>query len=111
MFKRKQDISKVNGFGQFLDPIFPPKPKILPKTKTFYRNYILMISNNTSPRSQKNHRVLIKLIKKPIFGAKYGLFKVKNRPVNKDQEVRDQVGTTFTEAPNSGLTVGENVLL
>ena len=45
------------------------------------------------------------------MGAKYGLFKVKNGPVNKDQEVRDQVSTPFTEAPNSGLTVGENVLL
>ena len=42
--------------------------------------------------------------------AKYGLFKVKNRPVNKDQEVGDQVITTFTEAPNSGLTVGETFL-
>ena len=32
-------------------------------------------------------------------------------PVNKDQEVRDQVRVTFTEAPNSGLTVGEKFLL
>ena len=43
--------------------------------------------------------------------AKYGLFKVKNRSVNKDQKVRDQVSTKFTEAPNSGLTLDENVLL
>ena len=43
--------------------------------------------------------------------AKYGLFKVKNRSVNKDQKVRDQVSTIFTEAPTLGLTLGENVLL
>ena len=36
---------------------------------------------------------------------------VKNRPVNKDQEVRDQVSITFMEATNSGLTVDKNVLL
>ena len=39
--------------------------------------------------------------------AKNELFKVKNRLTNKDQEVRGQVSTTFLEAPNSGLTVGE----
>ena len=49
--------------------------------------------------------------KPPIFWAKYGIFKVKNRPVNKDQDVRDQVSITFWEDPNSGLTVGENVFL
>ena len=49
--------------------------------------------------------------KKKHFWGKYGLFKVKNWPVNKDQKVRDQFSTTFTEAPNSGLTVGENILL
>ena len=65
-----------------------------------------MTINNTSPRSQINHIILIKLIKKDHFEAKYGLFKGKNKPVNKDQEVRNQVSTTFTEAPNSGLTVG-----
>ena len=32
-------------------------------------------------------------------------FKVKNRPVNKDQEVRDYVSTTFSETPNSELIV------
>ena len=41
------------------------------------------------------------------MGAKNGLFKIKNRLVNKDQEVRGQVSTTFSEAPNSGLTVDE----
>ena len=29
-------------------------------------------------------------------------------PVTKNQEVRGQVSTTFSEAPNSGLTVSEN---
>ena len=58
-----------------------------------------------------NHRILIKLIKKPHFWVKYGPFKVKNRLVNKDQKIRDQVSTIFTETPNSGLTLGENFLL
>ena len=48
--------------------------------------------------------------KKTHFWAKYGLFKIKNGPVNKDQETRDKVSTTSTEVPNSGLTVAENVL-
>ena len=34
-------------------------------------------------------------------------FKVKYWPVNKDQEVRGQVSTTFSEFPNLGLTDGE----
>ena len=39
------------------------------------------------------------------------LFKVKNRPVIKNQEVRGQVSTTFSEASNSGLTVSENIFV
>ena len=41
-------------------------------------------------------------------GGKNGLFKIKNRPVIKNQEVRSQVSATFSEALNSGLTVSEN---
>ena len=44
-------------------------------------------------------------------GGKNGIFKVKNRPVIKNQEVRGQVSTTFLEAPNSGLTVSENIFV
>ena len=50
-------------------------------------------------------------IKKNIFGAKNEIFKVKNRPVNKDQEVRGQISTTFSETPNSGLTDDENIFV
>ena len=46
-----------------------------------------------------------------LIWAKNGLFNVKNRRVNKDQGVRDQISTTFSEAPNCGLTVGENASL
>ena len=53
----------------------------------------------------------MKLIKKNFFWAKNGCFKVKNRPVNKGQEVRGQVSTTFSEVPNSGLTVDENIFV
>ena len=34
-------------------------------------------------------------------------FMIKNRPVNKNQEVRGKVRTTFSEAPNSGVTIGQ----
>ena len=53
--------------------------------------------------------MFIKLIKKIGVGGKNGLFKVKNRLVIKNQEVRGQVSTTFSEAPNSELTVSENI--
>ena len=36
---------------------------------------------------------------------------LKNRPVNKTQEVRGKVRTTFSEAPNSGLTIGRNIFI
>ena len=49
------------------------------------------------------HIILIKLIEKPIFGAK-------TSSLNKDQVVRSQVSITFLEAPNSVLTVGENFI-
>ena len=40
------------------------------------------------------------------MGQKW-IFKNKNRPVNKNQEVTGQVRTTFSEAPNSSLTIGQ----
>ena len=40
------------------------KSKILLKTKSSGKITSLGISNNVSPRSQKNHRILVKLIKK-----------------------------------------------
>lgn len=66
----------------------------------------LFLSNDTNPRSKINHRILVELIKKTPFFAKNGLFKIKNRLVNKDQEVKDQFNSTYLEPRNSGLTVG-----
>ena len=43
------------------------KPKILLKTKISAKTTPLGISNNVSPRSQKNHRILVKLSKKKNF--------------------------------------------
>ena len=48
------------------------KPKILQKTKISAKTTSLGISNNVSPRSQKNNRVLAKLNKKN-WGPKLGL--------------------------------------
>ena len=80
----------------------PGKPKILPKTRIFPETTSLWLLNNTSTKSQINQRVLIKSIKKINFSGKNRLFKIKNRPVNKNQEVRGQVRTTFLETPHSG---------
>ena len=49
------------------------KPKILLKTKISAKTTSLQISNNVSPRSQKNHRILVKLSKKTFLGPKVGL--------------------------------------
>ena len=50
------------------------KPKILLKTKTSAKTASLGISNNVSPTSHKNHRILVKLSKKHInFGPILGL--------------------------------------
>ena len=89
----------------------PEKPKTLPKTRIFPETTSLWLSNNAGTRSKINHRILIKLIKKIYFGGKNGLFKVKNRLVNKNQEVRGQVRTTFSEAPNSGLTIDQKIFI
>ena len=98
---------KLKIWVHFWVQFIPGKPKILPKTRIFPETTSLWLLNNTSTRSQINHRILIKLIKKIHFGGKNWLFKIKNRPVNKNQEVRSQVRTTFSEAPNSGLTIGQ----
>ena len=87
------------------------KPKILPKTRIFPETTSLWLLNNTSTRFQINHRILIKLIQKIHFWGKNWLFKMKNRPVNKNQEVRRQVRTPFLEAANSGLTIAQKVFV
>ena len=45
------------------------------------------------------------------MGGKNRLFKIKNRPINKNQEDRGQVRTSFTEAPNSGLTIEQKFFI
>ena len=53
----------------------------------------------------------MKLMKKIHFRGKNGLLRIKNRLVNKNEEVRGQVRTTSSEAPNSGLTIGQNIFV
>ena len=43
------------------------KPKKLLKTKIYAKTASLGIPNNVSPRSQKNHRILVELGKKKFF--------------------------------------------
>ena len=60
----------------------------------------------TSDKSQNSYKINFKI---SILGAKIGLFKIKNRPVNKNQKVRARVTTTFSEVPNSGLTIDQKL--
>ena len=50
----------VHFWAQFT----PGKPKILPKTKLFPETTSLGLSDDTSPKSQRNRRILVKIIKK-----------------------------------------------
>ena len=59
------------------------KPKILVKTKTSVKTTSLGILNNVSPRSQKDHRILVKLRKKTFFVPKLFL----NCPLGSHQRV------------------------
>ena len=103
MLKRKLDISKNNDFDPFWAQFTPGKPKALTKTNILPKTAFLQLSNSTHPRSHINYRILIKLFKKKnFFWAKNGLFKVKNRPVNEDHEVRGRASTTFLESPIQG---------
>ena len=52
-------IVLVHFWAQFT----PKKPKTLPKPNFFPETTSLWLSTNTSPRSQINHKILIKLIK------------------------------------------------
>ena len=96
---RNWTYPKLKVLVHFWAQFTPGKPKILPKTRIFPKTTSLWLSNNTSTRSQINRWILIKLIKKIHFGGKNGLFKMKNRPVNKNQKVRGQVWTTFFRSP------------
>ena len=49
------------------------KLKILLKNKIFAKTASLAIINKISSRSQKNHRILVKLNRKTFFGFKLGL--------------------------------------
>ena len=102
MFKRKRDVPKVEGFGLFLGPFTPEKPKILSKTRIFPETTSLWLSSNLRIRNK---------ISKIHFRGKNGLFKIENRSVNKNQEVRGQFRITFSEAFNSGLTIGQNIFV
>ena len=104
---RNGTYPKLKVLVHFWAQFIPGKPKILPKTGIFPEATSLWLSKNTSTRYQINHRILIKFINKIHFGGKNGLFKIKHSPVNKNQEVRGQVKTIFSKAPNSGLTIGQ----
>ena len=49
------------------------KPKISLKTKSTAKTASLVIINKVSPRSQKNHRIIVKFSQKILSGSKLGL--------------------------------------
>ena len=55
---------KITVLVHFGAPFTAGKPKILLKIKISAKAASVGISNNVSPRSQKNHRILVKLSKK-----------------------------------------------
>ena len=65
--------SKFTVLVHFWAQFTPGKQKILPKTKIFPETTFLGLSNHTSPKSKINHKIFIKIIKKPIFWAQNGL--------------------------------------
>ena len=66
---------KLKVLVHFWAQFTPGKPKILLKTRIFPETTSLLISNNTSNRSQINHRILIKLTQNINSWGKMGFLK------------------------------------
>ena len=111
-FLQPQELVKVCIFGPALGPIYPRKTKNTVKNQNFYRNCIVRnIKWYSFQVPGKSRNFYKNYQKKPVFGAKNVLFKVKNSSKIKDQEVRDQIIITFSKFPNSGITVGEIIFV
>ena len=67
IFYDHRSSSKFEFLVQFWAQFTPLKTKILPKTKIFPETGSLGLSNYTSPRSQINQGILIKIFKKKHF--------------------------------------------
>ena len=69
MFKQKRDVPKVDGFGPFLGPIFPPKTQNIAKIQIFSQKlhpYDYHINKSQVPdKSQNSHKINDKT---PFFG-------------------------------------------
>ena len=72
---RNGNYTKLKVLVHFAAQFVAGKPEIMPKTKIFPETTSLWILNNTSTRSQINHRILIKLIKKIHFWGKNGFLR------------------------------------
>ena len=95
-------------FWSIFGPIYPRETKNIGKSQNFRRNYILRtIRLCKSQFPDKSHNCYHK--KTPILSAQNVLFKVRNRPIIKDQDVRRPVITTFSESPNPGLTADARI--
>ena len=106
-FLRPQNVLKVCTFGPTLGPIYPMKNSEIAKSKYFKKK----IYPSGYPNIQK-----FRLYPVSIFNEKYNyflqylvFFRTKKDPKLKDQKVRDQVSTTFSEAPQWDLTFGERI--
>ena len=95
-------------FWSIFGLIYPRETKNIGKSQNFRRNYILRtIRLRKSQFPDKSHNCYHK--KTPILSAQNVLFKVRNRPIIKDQDVRRPVIITFSESPNPGLTADARI--
>ena len=72
MFKRKQDVPKVDDFDPFLGPIYPQKTQNIAKNQNFFQNlhpYDYKITQVPGPRSgdlgdflDVTHRNVVKFV-------------------------------------------------
>ena len=65
--------TKFTVFAHFGAQFTAGKPEIFLKTKISGKTASLGISNDRSPRSQKNHIILVKLTENKILGPKLGI--------------------------------------
>ena len=72
-FWLKWNAVNVYIFGPYWSPIYRRKTKNIAKNQKYCKNCTLVIINKVSPRSQKNHRIIVKFSQKILSGSKLGL--------------------------------------
>ena len=105
---RPQDILKVCVFGPTLSPIYPMKECEIEKSKYLQgKNLSIRLSEYPQIKALSGLNFEWKI---QLLFVVFGVFGGANMgPKRKDQEVRGQVNTPFSEVPPRGLTSGERI--